>query len=132
MCINMTREEIAIILKDLRVASGYSQKEAAEHVGKKQQTLASWETAQSQPDANTLFVLCELYGASVDEAFGFAESKGSFVLSSVERKIIENFRLLNEEGQEKSSDYISDLVQTGRYKKLDKICMGDEENAKQV
>lgn len=50
----MTREEIANILKISRKQAGLTQKQAAEAVGKKQQTLASWETAQSQPDANTL------------------------------------------------------------------------------
>ena len=67
----MTKEEIAKILKELRIDSGLTQKEAAEMIGRKQQTLASWETGQSQPDANTLFVLCRTYGTTVDSAFGF-------------------------------------------------------------
>lgn len=70
----MTREEIANILKISRLQAGLTQKQAAEAVGKKQQTLASWETAQSQPDTNTLFLLFDVYGRSLDEAFGYANT----------------------------------------------------------
>lgn len=67
----MTREEIAEVLKKTRNNAGLTQQQAAQAIGRKQQTLASWETGQSQPDANTLFQLFDVYGASVDEAFGF-------------------------------------------------------------
>ena len=70
----MTRAEIANILNISRKQAGLTQKQAAEAVGKKQQTLASWETAQSQPDANTLFLLFDVYGRSLDEAFGYANT----------------------------------------------------------
>jgi transcriptional regulator with XRE-family HTH domain len=68
----VTREDIASILKASRVSSGLTQKQAAEAIGRKQQTLASWETGQSQPDANTLFELFDVYGISVDDAFGLS------------------------------------------------------------
>ena len=80
----MTKEEIAKILKELRVKANLTQTQAAKKINRKQQTLASWETGQSQPDANTLFVLCALYGVSVDEAFGFNKtSKTSFSVESL-------------------------------------------------
>jgi len=73
----MTKAEIGLALKKVRLAAGLTQKQAAEKLGRKQQTLASWEIGQAQPDANTLFTLCAVYGTSVDEAFGFAETKKS-------------------------------------------------------
>lgn len=69
----MTRSEIANIIKSMRLESGLTQKEMADQVGKKQQTIASWETGQSQPDANTLFTLCAICGTTVDAAFGFKQ-----------------------------------------------------------
>ncbi|WP_050697556.1 helix-turn-helix transcriptional regulator [Anaeromassilibacillus senegalensis] len=69
----MTKTEIANIIKSMRVNYGLTQKEMAEQLGKKQQTIASWETGQSQPDANTLFTMCALCGTTVDVAFGFAQ-----------------------------------------------------------
>ena len=80
----MTKEEIAKILKELRIDSGLTQKEAAEMIGRKQQTLASWETGQSQPDANTLFVLCRTYGTTVDSAFGFDDKKSRIKKSDLD------------------------------------------------
>ena len=92
----MTREEIAKILKQLRIDAGLTQSEAAEQVGRKQQTLASWETGQSQPDANTLFVLCKIYKTSVDRAFGFKEDN----LTSQEFSLIRKYRRLDIHGKE--------------------------------
>lgn len=71
----MTKAEIGLALKKARLAAGLTQKQAAEKLGRKQQTLASWEIGQAQPDANTLFTLCAVYGTSVDETFGFTEQK---------------------------------------------------------
>lgn len=72
--INMTKTDIAQILKTCRINCGLTQKEAASRLGRPQQTLASWETGKSQPDANTLFLLCDVYGVTVDQAFGFSSS----------------------------------------------------------
>ena len=61
----------------MRINSGLTQKQIAEKLGKKQQTIASWESGQSQPDANTLFAFCSLCGTTVDIAFGFTQQKNS-------------------------------------------------------
>lgn len=71
----MTKEEIGAVLKGLRTDSGKTQKEVAEILGRTQQIIGHWETGYSQPDANTLFRLCEIYGTTVDEAFGFKKEK---------------------------------------------------------
>lgn len=67
----MTREEIGRIIKESRIAAGLTQLQAAEALGRPQQTIAAWENGRSQPDANTLFDLFRVLGRSVDEAFGF-------------------------------------------------------------
>ena len=56
----MTKEEIGAVLKGLRTDSGKTQKEVAEILGRTQQIIGHWETGYSQPDANTLFRLCEI------------------------------------------------------------------------
>lgn len=66
----MTKQEIGQILKSAREAKGLTQKQVAEIIGRRQQIVGHWETGYAQPDANTLFDLCDLYGISVDEAFG--------------------------------------------------------------
>ena len=66
----MTKQEIGQILRVAREAKGFTQKQVAELLGRKQQIVGHWETGYSQPDANTLFELCDLYDLSIDEAFG--------------------------------------------------------------
>lgn len=65
----MTKQEIGQILRAAREAKGMTQKQAAEMLGRRQQIVGHWETGYAQPDANTLFELCDIYGISVDEAF---------------------------------------------------------------
>lgn len=88
----MTKKEIGKKLKELRLAMGKTQKEVAEQIGRKQQIIGHWETGYSQPDANTLFQLCEIYEVSVNEAFGFGVKKTQDDLSEHERKLIESYR----------------------------------------
>ncbi len=93
----MTKEDIAKVLKQLRTSAGLTQKEAAERLGKKQQTIASWESGQSQPDANTLFIICSLYGTSVDEAFGF--KKDGTTIGKKDIDLIEKYHSLDDSGR---------------------------------
>lgn len=94
----MTKEYIGSVLKKLRIASGKTQKEVAETLGRKQQIVGHWETGYSQPDANTLFTLCSIYDTTVDEAFGFKEKKTSITKKDI--KLLETFHSLDTFGQE--------------------------------
>ena len=129
----MTREEIAQIIKKVRTDAGFTQKEAASAIGRKQQTLASWETGQSQPDANTLFQLFDFYGVSVDVAFGLVKntpappSGEAGVLTEDElSRISAAMAQMNEEGRERAVELIEDLAAGGRYKKTGADNVGKE------
>lgn len=111
----MTKEEIGAILKELRVNSGKTQKQVAEVLGRTQQIIGHWETGYSQPDANTLFILCDLYGVSVDVAFGFSSEDNKNALTLEELNIINQYRKLDNRGKkavcdtlEREYSYISD------------------------
>lgn len=65
----MTKQEIGAILKASRESRGLSRPQVAELIGKSQKTIEHWESGYAQPDANTLFELCDLYGVSIDEVF---------------------------------------------------------------
>lgn len=88
-CENMTKKDIGKILKQLRAKTGKTQAEVAKLIGRKQQVIGHWETGYSQPDANTLFQLCEIYGVSVDEAFHFDKKNQ---LTQHEIKLIQAYR----------------------------------------
>ena len=44
-----------------------------------------------------------------------------------ERSLLKLFRQLNDEGQEKLTDYADDLVQSGKYIKSSEIQLGEKE-----
>jgi len=121
---SFTREEIAQKFKSLRRAAGLTQLQVAERLGIKQQTVASWERAQSQPDANTLFTLCSLYGTTVDRAFGFSEES----FNDDEVSIIKKYRSCRPDSREAvrlilnriaTTDALESLLEQDRLKELE-------------
>ena len=70
MVFEMTKQEIGEVLKGARLAAGFTQAQVATLLNRKPQVVGHWETGYAQPDANTLFELCDIYGISIDEAFG--------------------------------------------------------------
>lgn len=57
-------------MKSARLAAGFTQAQVGTLLNRKPQVVGHWETGYAQPDANTLFELCDIYGISIDEAFG--------------------------------------------------------------
>ena len=92
----MTKEEIGAVLKSARERRGLTQLQVAETLGKRQQTIGNWETGYAQPDANTLFALCDLYNISIDDAFGGGRHG---VVSSSEKEHLEKYRTLDDHGK---------------------------------
>lgn len=70
-----TKAEIGKVIKESRIAAGLTQKQVADALNRPQNTISAWEVGRAQPDANTLFLLFEVLGRSVDEAFGFTEGE---------------------------------------------------------
>ena len=92
--IKMEKQLIANKLKDARIASGLTQKEVALSIGRPQQTIAAWETARSQPDADTLYSLLVLYNVSPNTFFGYDVM--SMDVSTEERELIFTYRKLDD------------------------------------
>lgn len=92
----MTKEEIGAVLKSAKERRGLTQLQVAETLGKRQQTIGNWETGYAQPDANTLFALCDLYNISIDDAFGGGRH---VVVSSSEKEHLEKYRTLDDHGK---------------------------------
>lgn len=90
-------------LKQLRINAGYTQKQVYEMIGVPQSTFSSWEIGKSEPSADTLLHLCQIYGVEdVLTAFGYDGYKedGSLQLNMYEIDIIEKYRELDAHGKE--------------------------------
>ena len=56
-------------------------------------TVYGWESGQTQPDADTLLVLCKIYKIdNILEAFGYDEPKEELLLTADEKKLVKKYR----------------------------------------
>ena len=93
----MKNEMIAKALKELRKQNNLTVREVvaklenhSKNVAEK--TLYGWESGQSQPDADTLLVLCEIYNVNdILTTFGYCNNT-PITLTEFEKKIIINLR----------------------------------------
>lgn len=95
----MNREAFALKLKEGRIASGFTQKDVADALGRPQQTIGAWEVGRSQPDMDTLSKLLQLYHISANDFFEFDE-EFDFKVTSEERTHIKKYRTLDEYGKD--------------------------------
>ncbi|MEG1849905.1 MAG: helix-turn-helix transcriptional regulator [Oscillospiraceae bacterium] len=88
------KQNIAAKLRALRERAGMTQAELGRLVGRAHTTVASWECAQGQPDADTLLRILAFYGVeNILEEFGYAQSGAP--LSPDERAHVDCLRALS-------------------------------------
>lgn len=96
----MTREEVGKTLAELRKRANMSREEVAAILDKSPKTIGHWETGHAMPDANMLFILCKIYDADLNEAFGFApKTKIAPILSDEAMQIAIDYSLLDSYGK---------------------------------
>lgn len=62
--------QLGLNLAELRKRNGYSQEALAEKLNISRQAISKWERGESTPDTDTLIILSQLYGVSLDELIG--------------------------------------------------------------
>ena len=58
-----------VSMKAMRVNRDMTQREAAEKIGIRRETLQSWEAGRTFPQAQKLKALCEVYRCKMDDIF---------------------------------------------------------------
>ena len=135
--VSMTKPEKMSVLydriKERRSASGLTLLEVAEKLGVKEATMQRYESGQIKNIRHeTILALSSIFSCSPSYLMGWidtlfeAPAADTPALSKPEKRIVEAFRSLNEEGQEKVVDYIDDLVQSGKYIKNNSYGMAVE------
>ena len=109
------REEVARNLLFYRKKKGLTQKSLAGKLKVSHNTISQWESAINSIDIDMLRNVCEILEVSFNDMFGEYASVAFEQLNDGERKLIKNYRLLNEAGQDKAFEYIEDLVYTGKH-----------------
>lgn len=95
----MKNPKIALVLKQYRKHSNLSVQQVAEILAANgyqvaPKTIYGWESGATQPDADTLMFLCELYEMKdVLSAFGYRKNpKDLLIMNSAEKDLIMNYR----------------------------------------
>lgn len=60
-------------LKELRIASNYTQQHMAEMLGIRQQSYARYESNLGEPNLETIIKLCDIFEVSSDYLLGIAD-----------------------------------------------------------
>lgn len=61
-------------LKDARLHKGYTQKQLANIIGAKHNSISNWENDQNRPDPNTIELLCSVLDISANYLLGINKS----------------------------------------------------------
>lgn len=93
----MKNKNIAKVLKSYRKQNHLSVKDVANKLKKRslivaEKTIYGWESGQSQPDADTLLLLCDIYNINdILGEFGYSE-RNDFALTGSEQELIVEYR----------------------------------------
>lgn len=110
------------IIKNLRKEKSLSQQAIANYLQITRQAYSNYENGKREPDYETLLKLSEFFGVTVDY---LTRGEMAETLTAPEQQLLDLFRQLNDEGQQKIIGYAADIVQTGSYKKTDTNSVGD-------
>lgn len=110
------REEIAKNLLYYRKVNKITQKQLATYLGVNSSAVSNWENGVNSIDIDTLNKVCIFFKVSMNDMFGvYANTKQSY--SSDERILIDNFRLLNLNGQDYVIKQLTFALSQDEYKK---------------
>lgn len=98
-------------LKYLRKTRGVTQTELAKHLGCRNNTISSYETAEHQPEYNVLMQIAEYFHVSVDFLLGADLSADKLECIPEEIRLIQLYRMLDFEEKEAVFRLINLLVQ---------------------
>lgn len=100
-------------LRDLRKKFGYTQADVSYRLNIQRQTYCNYENASRTPPLEIIVALSELYNVSVDylvsgsiPAISHPTAQKSPLLSTVEKKLLEDFSCLTPESQKEVLNFI--------------------------
>lgn len=94
------RKLLAGKLRQFRQRANLTAKEVGDRVGKSEKTVSGWEHGRGQPDADTLFRLCEIYEIrSIADFYSERDDVDEETISSDEKELLALYRSMNDAGR---------------------------------
>ena len=104
-------------LKEARIAKGLKQVELSEKIGLSKNAVSNYENGSSNPNVDVLYKLFD--ALEVDPNFLFQDEIPihKITLTTIEKQLIINYRKLSKIAQQKTDEYINDLLENPKYTK---------------
>ena len=114
-------------LRNLRLKSGYTQQQVADSIGVTKATISKYEKGQRRINSNNIEKLASLFGVepiyiltgrtSEDWHRELLSNEQSDSLTNTIEKLLPFLDMLNEEGQDKAVERVSELTEIPKYQK---------------
>lgn len=113
-------------LRAARNAKGYKQTELSEMIGLSKNAVSNYENGTSNPNVEVLYKLFEVLDIDPNYLFQDEVPIQSISVLPNEKKMLTDYRELNEIGQQKAQEYIRLLLMDSSYKKLPPLPQEEE------
>lgn len=120
-------QKLIELLRNARLAKNLKQEDVAKILGVKKNTISNYETGKSEPDIDSFITICDLYEIDYTDTIYKAYGAQIKTAPAIQKQLaeadqnlevlIENYKTLNEEGQESLVNYSDILVSSGKYKR---------------
>lgn len=97
-------------IREARKAKGYTQRELANLIGAKHNSVSDWENDKNKPDPDTIELICGVLDLSPNYLLASNEESLTFH----EKRLIDKYRTLDTHGK--------DMVDTVLDKEYDRVC----------
>ena len=100
-------------IKERREELGITQVQLADMLGVSKGAIGNYETDSNSPKASIMYKVFE--ALKCDANYLYQDELTIYETPEKETRLLKSFRRLNDEGQDKTIEYVDDLLHTGRY-----------------
>ena len=117
-------------IKFLREERDYTQEQFGAMIGVSKSTIGMYELDKREPDKEKLEAIADFFNVDMDYLYGKSNyrnkqewllSQTDLALNAAEENLLTDFRILNNIGQSKAVEYVSDLADNPKYT-ADRVC----------
>lgn len=122
------------LLKTARTAKNLTQRDVAQKLGVKDNTISNWEKGKTEPDIEIFIRLCEIYGVDFAELLevAYRPRKNETSFTPREQNHIKKYRVLDERGKQTVDTVLDSQYELIAAKKETTCGLSDEENEKEL